>query len=377
MAANIEPDDANISDDISDDDLGWPMGHLSDLIGQLYEIKEETELSAFVLDHVVPDMTDDPPFGVALMNLLWLAYEFPADSDMRLYHTLCLPRHQLRQIVTYAAHSRKGWALDGKPTSLLLKSSHLELWKQKSLTAFREQFGATPTVHQKQLAVVPFEDGALSFGTRENTPPTVLSKTDQWESKILAAYNCPTGWNPGSGRPDSFLDVIMYLFESSSNESTAMRAVKKIQLWAVDQDGGCKDKTLVILCWMSLGLAKDSSMAHLLSSPLMSASDNSNALLLHRYVELGIRGYAKGGEPTWLLIMHPLIKEGMRTGKVECNKKKFAELDMPVVTIFDALFQGMVLQTKEDSVGHRPKKAKQRPIIREEWTPGFEMSFHF
>lgn len=377
MAANIERDESNILDDIFDDDLGWPMGYLSGLIKQLHDFKDERELSAFILDHVFADMTNNEYNGVALMNLLWLAYEFPADSEMRLYHTLCLPRHQLRQIITYAAHSRKGWAIDGRPTSLLLKSSQLEFWKQRGLTAFREKFGSHPTAHQKQLAVVPFEDGALSFGTRKNTPPTVLSSTDHWESKILHAYNSPTGWNPGSGRPDNFLDVIMYLFESSSNEFTAMRAVKKIQLWAVDQDGGSKDNTLVILCWMSLGLAKNSSMAHLLSSPWMSASENSNALLLHRYVELGIRGYAKGGEPTRLLIMHPLIKEGTRTGRVESNKKELAKLDMPVVTIFDALFNGMLLQTKEDSAGHPTKKAKQIPRIMEQWTPCFEMSFQF
>jgi hypothetical protein len=38
------------------------MGHLSDLIGQLNEIKEE-RLSAFILDHVLPDATDDQLLG--------------------------------------------------------------------------------------------------------------------------------------------------------------------------------------------------------------------------------------------------------------------------------------------------------------------------
>jgi hypothetical protein len=311
------------------------------------------------------------------MNLLWLAYEFPADSEMRHNHTLCLPRHQLRQIITYAAHSRKGWAMDGRPTSLLLKSSHLELWKQRGLSAFREHFGANYTRHQKQLAVVPFEDGALSFGIRANTSLNALSWTDQWECEILHAYNSPTGWHPVAGRPDNFLDVIMYLFESSSNEFTAMRAVKKIQLWAVDHDGGCNDKTLVILCWMSLGLAKDSSIAHLLSSPWMSKSENSNALLLHRYVELGIRGFAKGGEPTWLLMMHPLIQEAKQTGMVESNKSSLSKLEVPVVTIFDALFKGTQLHTNDYSLEQRKKKAKHRLRRVEEWKPCYEMSFQF
>jgi hypothetical protein len=57
MAVKIEPDDPIIPDV----DLGWPMGHC--LTGQLNEIKEEKELSAFILDHVLPDMTDDQTFG--------------------------------------------------------------------------------------------------------------------------------------------------------------------------------------------------------------------------------------------------------------------------------------------------------------------------
>jgi hypothetical protein len=373
MATNIEPDETATADV----DFGWPMGHLSGLIKQLHDIKDERELSVFILDHVFAEITNHEHERVALMNLLWLAYEFPADSEMRVYHTLCLPRHQLRQIVTYAAHSRKGWAIDGRPTSLLLKSSYLELWKQRGLSAFREQFGANPAGHQKQLAVVPFEEGALSFGILENTPPNVLRMTDQRESEILDAYNSPLGWNPVAGRPDNYLHVIMYLFESSSNEFTAMRAVKKIQLWAVDHDGACQDKILVILCWMSLGLAKDSSMSHLLSSPWMTKSDDSSALLLHRYVELGIRGYAKGGEPTRLLIIHPLIQEAIPMGRVECNKKKFAKLDVPVVTIFDALFEGMQFQTKDHLVEHRTKKAKQGPRRMDDWTLSYEMSFQF
>jgi hypothetical protein len=367
MATNIEPDETATADV----DFGWPMGLLSGLIKQLHDIKDERELSVFILDHVFAEMTNHNHERVALMNLLWLACEFPADSEMRLCHTLCLPRHQLRQIVTCAAHSRKGWAIDGRPTSLLLKSSHLEVWKQRGLSAFREQFGANPAGHQKQLAVVPFEEDALSFGIRANA----LHMTDNREIEILDACNSPMGWNPVAGRPDNYLHVTMYLFESSSNEFTAMRAVKKIQLWAVDHDGGCKDKILVLLGWMSLGLAKDSSMAHLLSSPWMSKSDDSNALLLHRCLELGIRGFAKGGEPTRLLITHPLVQDGIQSGLVECNKKILSQLNVPVVTTFDALFKGMQFQTRDHLLERRSKKAKQGPRRMEDWTPSCEMSF--
>jgi hypothetical protein len=368
MATHIEPDDQIIPDI----DLGWPMGHLSDLIRQLNEIREETVLSAFILDHVLPDMTDDQPSGVALMNLLWLAYEFPADSEMRLYHTLCLPRHQLRQIITYAALSRNGWAINGRSTSSLLQSTHLEMWKRKGVTAFEQQFGGNSPV-QKGLAVIPLEEGLFSIGKEEDAPQNSLKRAEKTELDILDAYNSPTSWSPVAGRPKDCLQVIMYLFESSSNELTALRAVKKIVLWAVEQDGRCKDKTLVRLCWMSLGLAKDSSMANLLSSPWMSKCDDANALLMHRYVELGVRGYVKGGEPTWLLNEHILIILARKQkGIVESN---LANLNWRRDTIFDILFTGMVFKTREDSDGHKTKRAKQGPGKTESWMPYYEMSF--
>jgi hypothetical protein len=368
MAVKIEPDDPIISDV----DLGWPMGHLSDLIGQLNEIKEEKELSAFILDHVLPDMTDDQPFGVALMNLLWLAYEFPADSEMRLYLTLCLPRHQLRQIVTYAALSRNGWAMSGSPTSMLLQSSHLEVWKRKGVAAFKQKFGGDPPV-QKGLAVIPLEEGVFSIGKEEDAPQYALRRAEKKEHDILDAYNSPIGWSPVAGRPNSCLQVIMYLFESSSNELTAMRAVKKILLWAVEQDGRCKDKTLVMLCWMSLGLAKDSSVANLLSSPWMSKCDDANALLMHRYVELGVRGYVKGGEPTWLLDSHILTTLARKQENMVENN--LAKLNWRMVTIFDVLFTGMEFKTREDADEHNTKRAKHGSGKTESWTPYYEMSF--
>jgi hypothetical protein len=368
MATNIEPDDPVISDV----DLGWRMGHLSDLICQLYEIREEKELSAFILDHVLPDMTDDHPFGVALMNLLWLAYEFPADSEMRLYHTLCLPRHQLRQIMTYAALSRKGWAVNGRPTRLLLQSSHLEVWKRRGATAFKQKYGGVPP-GQKTLAVIPLEEGEFSIGKELDAPQKALGRTEKKERDIMDTYNSPTSWSPVAGRPSSCLQVILYLFESSSNELTAMRAVKKILLWALEEDGRCKDKTLVRLCWMSLGLGKNSSVANLLSSPWMSKCDDANALLMHRYVELGVRGYVKGGEPTWLLNEHILITLARKQkDMVESN---LAKLNWRRTTIFDILFTAMEFNTREDHEEHKTKRAKQGSGKTERWTSYYEMSF--
>lgn len=364
----MEPEDPIISDV----DLGWPMGHLSDLIRQLNEIREEKELSGFILDHVLPDMTDDHPFGVALMNLLWLAYEFPAGSEMRLYHTHCLPRHQLRQIMTYAALSRKGWAMNGVPTRLLLESSHLEVWKRKGVTAFKHRYGGVPPA-QKALAVIPLEEGEFSTGNEDDAPQNAFRRAERKEGDILDTYNSPTSWSPVAGRPHNCLQVILYLFESSSNELTAMRAVKKILLWALKEDGRCKDKTLVRLCWMSLGLGKDSSVADLLSSPWMSKCDDANALLMHRYVELGVRGYVKDGEPTWLLNEHILtILARKQEDMVESN---LAKLTWRRTTIFDILFTAMEFKTKEDHEDHKTKRAKQGPGKRERWTSYYEMSF--
>jgi hypothetical protein len=73
MATNIEPDDPVISDV----DLGWRMGHLSDLICQLYEIREEKELSAFILDHVLPDKSNTLESKLIPDNVTYVIQPFP------------------------------------------------------------------------------------------------------------------------------------------------------------------------------------------------------------------------------------------------------------------------------------------------------------
>jgi hypothetical protein len=141
-------------------------GTLVDLIGQLNEIKEEKQ-PAFILGSCLPDMTTN----------LWggsdesvASIRFPADSEMRLYLTLCSFSVSTTSDRDICSSSRNGWASGGSPPVCYF-NGHLEVWKESG--SIQTEIWGDPPV-QRRTAVIPLEEGVFSIGRRRmhcNMPP--------------------------------------------------------------------------------------------------------------------------------------------------------------------------------------------------------------
>lgn len=64
------------------------------------------------------------------------------------------------------------------------------------------------------------------------------------------------------------------------------------------------------------------------------ATNDESALLLLRYVKLGIRGFARCGEPTWLLKTHPKVWAVVLSDNMASLRK---------IMWFDVLYDGIRL----------------------------------
>jgi hypothetical protein len=313
--------------EIRDPHLDWSLGRLSDLIDRFCKLDDEVELARLVVDSVLPMLAGRGQQMMPIIHLIWLAFEFNRECYLMTECAPFFPWEEGRLLATYLGYTINGWASNGTPDKDFCKSSKYVYWHEKMSHDFVAVYCLAP--ERNKLGVIPLE--------------AILSETNtcslrHWEKVIreveqeIKAYTTGEGvWEPCLGRPTCYEDVITYLWEGSKDETTSLICVRRLMVWFVSSEGRCKDGVLLTLAWMCLRVPKHSS---LWVEMQQRATNDESALLLLRYVKLGIRGFARGGEPTWLLKTHPKVLAVVLSDNMASLRK---------IMWFDVLYDGIRL----------------------------------